>query len=154
MLVERRIASTPLPETYMVKVSYDELETAFEFVSSAGPFENQAFIDLDSGAIYWKSDNSDDDDLPDDLEDSDRYLAVPHKHDLDLGQALVFRFASERMPRDYDTIRGIFHRKGAYARFKQLLESNGRLDEWYRFEADATVQALKEWCAEHSLEVV
>jgi hypothetical protein len=28
----------------------------------------------------------DDEDLPEDIDDSDRYLAVPSQHDLDLGQ--------------------------------------------------------------------
>jgi hypothetical protein len=29
------------------------------------------------------------DDLPEDIEDSDKYISIPHKNNLDLGKALV-----------------------------------------------------------------
>jgi len=84
----------------MVRLAYDELSTAFEFVSSAPRFEHSAFVSLDTGAIYWTSASGvvEDEDLPDDLETSDRYVGIPHKNDLDLGARLALRFAEERMP--------------------------------------------------------
>jgi hypothetical protein len=39
-------------------------------------------------------------DLPDDLETSDRYLAIPHKNDLDLGNNLALRFVEEQFAED------------------------------------------------------
>ena len=54
--------------------------------------EHQAYISLDTGAIYWVSESNPmeaEADVPDDLETSDRYIAVPHKNDLDLGTQLA-----------------------------------------------------------------
>jgi hypothetical protein len=51
-------------------------------------------------------------------------------------------------------IHGFFHRRGAYARFKSLLAAEGRLEQWRRFEADATERALREWCAGQGIELV
>ena len=84
----------------MVTVQFDDLSAAFDFVSFAAPFEHRAFISLDTGAIHWISETSpiDDEDLPDDLETSDRYIAIPHKNDLDLGNSLALRFAEEQLP--------------------------------------------------------
>jgi hypothetical protein len=64
-----------IPE--MVTVQFDDLSATFDFVSFAAPFEHRAFISLDTGAIYWISETSpiDEEDMPDDLETSDRYAA-------------------------------------------------------------------------------
>jgi len=83
----------------MVAVEYEDLLLAFEFVSSSPPMENSAYVSLDTGQIYWVSSlNPIEDDAPDDLEESDRYIAIPHKNDLDLGQDLVFRFVAQELP--------------------------------------------------------
>ena len=71
---------------------------------------------------------------------------MPDKWDLDLGSRLVFAFAEQVMPDDYDTVRDIFRRKGAYGRFKKFLGARGMLETWYDFEAKATESALRTWC--------
>lgn len=132
----------------MTTVKRDDLRMAFEFVSSAPPSEHAAFVSLDTGTIYWISSDGpvEEDEVPDDLETSDRYLAVPHKNDLDLGSRLAVRFAAERLPHRAEAVREIFCHRGAYARFKALLHGEGRLDEWYAFEEEATTRALEDWC--------
>jgi len=63
----------------MVAVQYEEILSAFEFVGSAAPMGHSAYVSLDTGKIYWTSElASVDEDLPDDLDTSDRYLVVPH----------------------------------------------------------------------------
>ena len=61
----------------MVTVRHDDLAMAFDFVSYAGPMEHSAYVSLDTGKIWWTSDSGDafDEELPDDLETSGRYLA-------------------------------------------------------------------------------
>jgi Uncharacterised protein family (UPF0158) len=132
----------------MVTIQYDDLSAAFDFVSYGAPFEHQAFVSLDTGAIHWVSATApiDEEDLPDDLDTSDRYIAIPHKNDLDLGRNLALRFADEQLPHQYARIEGFFRHRGAYARFKDLLESEGRLEQWYAFEAESTERALRDWC--------
>ena len=131
----------------MISVNFSDLGTAVEFVSSGMPTEHRAYLSIDTGAIYWVSDLSDiDDDAPEDLEESDRYVAVPSKTDLGLGRPLALQFTEERIPEEYDTVRQFFARPGAYSRLKDLLAAHGHLDAWYAFEAECTERALLEWC--------
>jgi hypothetical protein len=66
-----------------VSVSYGELSSAFEFVSSGSPFENEAYTGIDIGTIYFVSNIADNfEDVPDDLETSYNYISIPPKNDL------------------------------------------------------------------------
>ena len=139
----------------MVTIKYDDLSAAFDFVSFAAPMEHHALISLDTGTIYWISELSPlEEDVPEDLETSDRYLAIPHKNDLDLGSDLALRFTAEELPGQYARVEEFFRHRGAYARFKNLLVSEGCLDKWYAFEADSTKRALKNWCTENDIDVI
>lgn len=133
-------------------VNFSELLEAFEFVSSGGAGENEAYLCMETGKIYCHSEWVDDvEELPDDLEDSERYIAIPDKRELDLGKPLVLTFARHHLPDDYDKVREIFSRAGAYARFKDLLEHRGAIDRWYDFEQKATEEVLKTWCADNDI---
>jgi hypothetical protein len=142
-------------EFEMVRVKYDDLSMAFDIVSSAGPMEHLAYMSLDTGRIYWISETNpiEEDELPDDLETSDRYIAIPHKNELDLGNSLALRFVEERLPDRYADVHAIFRHRGAYARFKELLAAEGCLEEWYAFEAESTERALRDWCKANEIEV-
>ncbi len=139
-----------------VSVNAEELRSTFEFVSSGAPLEHSANICLDTGRIYWDPElvGLADEDLLDDLETSDRYISVPHKNDLDLGRRLALSFVGQEVPGDYDTVAGFFCRRGAYARFKDLLQARGKLERWYEFEDHATEEALLAWCAENGIRLV
>jgi len=139
----------------VVAVKYDALSLAFEFVSSGAPMEHNAYVSLDTGEVYWTSDlNPIEDEVPADIETSDRYLAIPHKNDLDLGRKLALRFVARELPECYERAEGFFRRKGAYAHFKQLLESEGVLEKWYKFEEESVERALRDWCAENDIQLV
>jgi len=90
----------------MVAVKLDDLSMAFDLVNYAAPMEHNAYVSLDTGKVYWTSDSDDafDEDIPDDLETSDRYLAIPHKNDLDLGRGLALRFVAQKLPARYDQV--------------------------------------------------
>ncbi|TCU06987.1 UPF0158 family protein [Rhizobium sullae] len=134
-------------------VDFNELLNAFEFVSSMGTGENTAYLCKETGKIYLHSDWADDvEELPDD-EDSEKYIPIPEKRELDLGKQLVLRFARHHLPDDYDKVREIFSRAGAYARFKDLLEHRHAIDRWYAFEQEATEDALRTWCEDNDIEV-
>ena len=139
----------------MVTIKYDDLSLAFHFVSSAGPTEHRAFVALDTGQIHWASElgGFDEEELPEDLDTSDRYLEIPHKYDLDLGRALVLRFAEQRLPTQRERIADIFRGRGAYGRFKDLLDREGCLEQWYAFENEATDEALRAWCRVHDIQL-
>ena len=134
-------------------MKYLDLELAFDFVSAGAPFEHQAYLSKSSGKTFWYSDLADVDDLPEDLDDNDDYIEIPHKNDLDLGQRLVWRFIGEAAPEKYDEVRRIFSRRGAYRRYRSFLEREGLLDRWYRFEESRTRKALLVWCADNGIEI-
>jgi hypothetical protein len=137
----------------MMPVSFLDLQLAFEFVSSGGTGENQAYLDRQSGKIYWHSEFGDnDEELPDDIDD-EKYILIPDKRELDLGKALVLDFAREFLPDDYDEVRHIFSRRGAYHRYKNLLVRRGALERWYDFLNKSEETALREWCAENGIEL-
>lgn len=138
----------------MTAVKWTELIDAFEWASFGGAFDNAAFVHLDTGAVFCTSESQElDEEVPDDLETSDRYLPVPAKADLDLGRRLVLSFADEQLPEDYERVVGYFRRAGAYSRFKELLMDRGKLEAWYAFEKEATERALRAWCVDNQIEL-
>lgn len=57
------------------------------------------------------------------------------------------------MPDAIPDVETMFHRRGAYARFKQLLERHGQLQRWYDYENQARREALEAWCRDNAIEV-
>jgi hypothetical protein len=139
-------------------VSFQEILNAFEFAATGGIVENQAILCRPTGKIYLHSDFSDFegllDELPEDVEDDEKYITLPDKRELGLGKPLALDFAREYLPRDFDKVRDIFGRRGAYAKFRALLIRTKTLERWYDFESKATKRALREWCELNSIAVV
>jgi len=139
----------------MHSINFSELRNAFEFVSSGPSSQHSAYICVDTGIIYWTSNVMDlEEDIPDDLETSDRYIQVPHKNDLKLGQGLALSFIDQEIPHDYNFAASLFRKRGAYRRFKELVQSEGLLEKWFAFEANASDMALQDWCKENHIELV
>ena len=131
-------------------VTFSDLQLAFEFVSSGGMGENEAYLDRQSGKIYWHSEFGDNhEELPDDIDDK-KYISIPDKRELDLGGPLVLDFAREVLPDDYEEVRQIFSRRGAYRRYKDLLVRRGALERWYDFSSKSEETALQRWYAADS----
>lgn len=139
----------------MTSVNYSELRNAFEFVSTGSIGEHCAYIQIDTGAIYWTSTKIDLEEIvPDDIGNSDIYIPVPHKNELKLGQSMALAFIDQALPDDYNTVASYFRRRGAYRRFKELLQSQGMLEKWYAFEEQASDAALLAWCEESHIQIL
>ena len=134
-------------------MKYEDIEFLFEYVGSGRPFERSAYLNRRTGEWYLTSELGDSDELPDDLEENDDYLKIPHRNDLDLGRNLVFEFVEHRLPSAIEQVYGFFQCAGAYSRFRDLLERNGLLDDWHKFEADRARAAILEWCKENHIEL-
>jgi hypothetical protein len=146
-----------MPSTKTVSVNADELRTTFEFVSFGAPLEHSAYICVDTGKIYCHSLSAgldEEEDLPEDVETSDHYIAVPHKNDLGLGRRVALAFVDQELSDEYGTVVGFFGRRGAYGRFKALLHARGMLEQWYEFENRAMEEALLAWCEENGIQLV
>ena len=138
----------------MITVHYAELRNAFEFVSSGSRKEHQAYISLDTGSIYWLSNVIDlEESVPDDIKTSDRYIPVPHKNMLKLGQSLALEFIDLEMPDEYNTVASLFRKRGAYRRIRELLQSANLLEAWFAFERNASDATLTAWCEAQEIQL-
>ena len=139
--------------TLSAPVKFDDLLSAFEWVSSSQD-DSEAFVSRVTGDVHWSSSTMGlDERLPEDIEDRSIYVPVPNKHDLNLGKHLALAFAEEQLADSYQAVADFFRQRGAYGRFKDLLERKGLLQAWYDFEAKAIESTLREWATEEGLSV-
>jgi RimJ/RimL family protein N-acetyltransferase len=145
-----------MAEQKKATVSWDDLTDAYLFVDSGSPGENEAFLNLETGEPFYRSALlGDDDELPEDIDDEpEKYLPVPDKRELNLGKRLALQFVAEFLPADLGRAENIFSRRGAYGRFKDMLELRNALEKWYDYENEATQRALRAWCEENDIEIV
>lgn len=139
----------------MPAVKLDDLLDALDFISSGEAFGNEAYVCKSTGVVHWYNEDGefDFDKPPDDI-DSDDYVAVPGQNELDLGMRLALDFAQAVLPPEQEEkVGAIFSRRGAYRRFKDLLDNLGKLQEWYDYEANARKAALTAWCEANDIEV-
>ena len=124
-------------------VKFEDLLDAFEFVSAGQPMEHEAYLCIETGVIFYHSEFGDNEEpVPDDIDDAEKYLALPHKNDLDLGMRLALRFAEEYLVDVVDDVHQLFRHKGAYGRFKNLVERHRSRKE-----------KLRHWCEDNEIEV-
>ncbi|PPQ16903.1 hypothetical protein CV770_24020 [Bradyrhizobium sp. AC87j1] len=140
-------------------VKFGDIIQAFEFANTNGDMgEFRTFVCRQTGKIYYQTDFLDaaefNDELPDDIDDEEKYLAVPDKRELGLGKPLVLDFAREFLRDDFNDIRYFFSKRGAYPKFKSLLARRGAIERWHAFENEATKRALREWCTLHAIEII
>ena len=139
----------------VTRVKFSDLELAFEFASFEGvTTEHLAYVRKDTGEILYGSYELNGEELPDDVDDEEKYLAIPSKRDLGLGRSLVFDFVEQFLPDDLDQVRRYFSRRGAYGNFKDLLAQRRAIEQWHKFEDEAAQRALREWCSENAIEPI
>jgi len=143
-------------ETITRSQKFREIEDAMMFVSSSGYGENSAILDKSTGKIYYRSAYGDSDEFeefPEDEYNPDIHIKIPHKNDLDIGENLVFEFVEKFIPNAHERVEKIFRKRGAYSRYKDLLDSKGVLQKWYDFENQREQSALLQWCKESEIDV-
>ena len=134
-------------------IKYEIVLDAYESASMGPQGEIEAFLNKATGHVYFHFVNGDNfEDPPEDLE-SDKYIELPTKNDLDLGKFLAIDFAVRHLPDDADDVEDMFYRKGAYSQFRKLLIQRDALDAWYKFEKEKTDVALRQWCKSESIEL-
>jgi hypothetical protein len=137
----------------MTMVKFTDIETAFYFVSSDRYGMHRAILNKATGETHYRSEMGDLDEIDEGVIDWENCIEIPHKNDLELGQELVFEFVEEHLPDEYERVRQIFRKRGAYGRFKSLLESRGLLQTWFDVENRREEQALRQWCQENEIEL-
>jgi hypothetical protein len=133
-------------------IKFRDIEDAFFFVSMGEMYMNSAILCIETGEIFYISDFGDSDELPEDIDDdNDKYIEIPHKNELDLGKPLVLEFSAMYLPDNLEKVNSFFYQKGAYSRFKNLLEEKVLLEKWYAFEKAEQENALMEWIKENNI---
>lgn len=137
-----------------VTAKFSDILDGFEFSTFGDAMELvRALVSMERGSVHLVSSGGEfDEPLPPDI-DSGPYLALPDKAELGLGRELAIEFAQERLPEDAAVVLGFFRQRGAYVKFKDLLECRAQLQAWYDFEAAATESRLRAWCAAHGIEL-
>ena len=126
-------------------VSFKDIELAFELVSAGSTGEHQAFLCKQSGKLYWHSELAGDlDELPDDIDDSDKYVQIPDKRELDLGKPLVLDFARRFLPDDVGDVEQIFRKRGAYARIQGSVAATGYTRSVVRFRSECEGKSVED----------
>jgi len=131
-------------------VKLSDLELAFMY-QDAAHMEPDAgvWIDRETETILYQYEEGAVDDpepLPDDIDENPRYLALPTRHDLDLGRPLALEFVDKFLPQAYDEIHDTLRRRGGWHRFKDHLDDAGLLKKWYEYYEQRSREALIEWC--------
>ncbi len=133
-------------------VKLGDLEDALLFVGSGEMYGNTAWVRRETGEVLCHSDSFDEfGPLPEDIDDTERYVPIPDQHQLDLGKPLALEFTRTQLPACYEQVCGMFAHRGAYARFKDLLDRHDSLDAWHQWETEQTRQALRAWCADNNI---
>jgi len=134
-------------------IKLSEIINLYELVNFGSPSGHEGYISKVTGETFFYSEFGDNEkELPDDIDD-EKYLMIPHKDELNLGRDLAFDFTIEYLPAEYENVRAIFRHKGAYAKFKSLLESSSKIEDWYKFEETQTNTALRQWAKEQDIEI-
>ena len=134
-------------------VRFDDLLAGFDWVN-AEPMQNSAYVSRRTGQVHWVSEVIElDDELPDDIEDTSVYVAIPSKNDLRLGKSLAQELIREHIPDEFGRVVAFFHHRGAYAKFKDLLDRRGPLDAWHQHEAGEAERSLRAWATQEDIYV-
>jgi len=132
-------------------VKLDDLELALNFNSSGPYFDNEIYIDTESGEVIYVSDFIDEE-PPSDIYENDKYIMLPTKQEFGLGKPLALEFAREKDRDLFNEVYSIFSSRGAYSRFKNLLEHKGLLEQWYNYEQEQIGKALMAWCSDNDIQ--
>ena len=73
----------------MMAASFKDIFEAFEFVSFGSTHECEAFLCKHTGKIHFHFEAGDnEEELPDDIDNEEKYIAIPRKNELGLGKRL------------------------------------------------------------------
>ena len=140
-------------------ISLREFHDVFK---SINPWESdaEAFVRTDAdGIVYVPSSMIADEEQRqaacDEMDEEGSWISFPDASELRLGKDVALRYAERFLSEnDYERVVDIFYRRGAFRRFKDLLDERGKLEEWYAFEEISELAALKEWLTEKDITYV
>ncbi|MFC1977630.1 UPF0158 family protein [Chloroflexota bacterium] len=129
-----------------LKVDLDELCNAMENSS----FENEYFLDLETGEILFISEYMDDEEtekLKDRIEEEfDRYERIPEVESHEGYEDMVGFIATVENERLAELLEVAINGKGAFRRFKDvLLNYHEESESWFKFKDGRVEERAREW---------
>lgn len=142
------------PGTRRLPVDLSELSFALDDNSPGRAW----YLDLETGELVLVTEDVEDEELPlprEELEESERFLLVParpsHEGWRDMDDFLATVAAGAFRDRLADAIRG----KGAFGRFKRVLEERpGERERWFAFQQARLDARAVEWLADEGIEAI
>ena len=86
------------------------------------------------------------------LENQDDYLYLPKKYDFNEYRIIEKFIARVVVPKQVEMLYQSIHGKGAFRRFKVMLERLGLIDEWYKYREKKLREYVEFWCEENKID--
>ena len=137
-----------------MKVKLDVILDAIEMADDNYTY----FLDLETGESVFLADELitglDNEGLEDEIEENlERYLRLPTKfeiHEYHIMEEFIWTLKGDRADKLEHAIQG----RGAFRRFKDMVDRMGISQQWYDFQAEYYRKLAIEWCQEHGLEYI
>lgn len=137
-----------------MKIKLDEVIEAMEFANEEARYlysiKTQQIVLLMQGMV----DGEDDEDLYEEIMESDDYIALPDKYDIHeyrLMEDFIETISSQRKQVQlYNAIRG----RGAFRRFKDTVYELDIEEQWYKYRDQRYEQIAREWCERWNIDIV
>lgn len=115
------------------------------------------FLDLETGESVFLVDELitglDNEGLEDEIEENfERYLRLPTKFEINEYHIMEEFIWSLPEGRQQDRLERAIQGRGAFRRFKDMVDDLGIEKRWYQYEADAYKKIAIEWCRDHEIE--
>jgi len=86
------------------------------------------------------------------LENPDDYLSLPEKYDFNEYRIIEKFIARVMVAKQSEMLFQSINGKGAFRRFKMVLEKLGLVDEWYKYRGQKLREFVKFWCRENKID--
>jgi len=86
------------------------------------------------------------------LENPDDYLSLPEKYDFNEYRIIEKFIARVIVAKQSEMLFQSIHGKGAFRRFKAVLEKLGLTDEWYKYRGQKLREFVEFWCRENKID--
>lgn len=128
----------------MKELTLKEIAETFELIDGC----TEWFYDTKSGDFDFFSEFAEDDRLR--FED-ERFIALPTQYQLD-EYSIMKEFAeSISKPDRKELLSMALIGKGAFRRFKDVLDELNLTEDWYEYRLEAFIETSKEWCEKNAI---
>ena len=139
MLNEKKLLITEIIDNLEMQSS--EVKYYFDRLNYAFVFTLEGYDDEDNEKLLFA------------VEDSQRFIPLPTKYDINEYQ-IMQNFTDCQKEKVQDILLRCLNGKGVFRRFKDRLFEMNMLDDWFVFKKEELKKIAIDWCEENSLEYI